>query len=67
MKELGYGSEYRYAHDEVNAFAAGESYLPPQLAELRLYQPTSRGLEAKISEKLKFLEQLNQASANKRY
>jgi len=67
MKELGYGSEYRYAHDEVNAFAAGESYLPPQLAELRLYQPTSRGLEAKISEKLKFLEQLNQASAHKRY
>jgi putative ATPase len=67
MKELGYGSEYRYAHSEPNAFAAGESYLPPQLADIRLYQPTNRGLEAKISEKLNYLEQLNLASEHKRY
>lgn len=67
MKDLGYGSEYRYAHDEPNAFAAGESYLPPQIADARVYQPSNRGLEAKISEKLDYLEQLNQASTHKRY
>ncbi|NRA71736.1 MAG: replication-associated recombination protein A [Gammaproteobacteria bacterium] len=67
MKDMGYGSEYRYAHNEDNAYAAGESYLPPQLRDLKVYQPTSRGLESKISEKLNYLEQLNQASNNKRY
>lgn len=52
MKELGYGHEYRYAHDEPNAYAAGESYLPDGLREPGWYQPVPRGLEIKIGEKL---------------
>ena len=52
MKELGYGHDYRYAHDEPNAYAAGETYLPEGMAEPRWYQPTPRGLEAKIADKL---------------
>nr|WP_201209653.1 replication-associated recombination protein A [Rhodocyclus purpureus] len=59
MKELGYGHAYRYAHDEPNAYAAGETYLPEGMAEPRWYQPTPRGLEAKIGDKLSFLEQLD--------
>lgn len=55
MKELGYGREYRYAHDEPNAYAAGETYLPDGVAEPEWYQPTPRGLEAKIGEKLALL------------
>ncbi|HBH69007.1 MAG TPA: recombination factor protein RarA, partial [Erwinia persicina] len=43
MKEMGLGAEYRYAHDEPNAYAAGEDYFPPQMAQTRYYQPTSRG------------------------
>jgi putative ATPase len=52
MKELGYGHEYRYAHDEPNAYAAGETYLPDGMPEPRWYQPVPRGLEQKIAEKL---------------
>ena len=52
MKELGYGKAYRYAHDEPDAFAAGEQYLPEQLGERRYYQPVNRGLETRIAEKL---------------
>jgi putative ATPase len=52
MKELGYGHEYRYAHDEPNAYAAGESYLPDDMPEPGWYQPVPRGLEIKIGEKL---------------
>ena len=52
MKELGYGHEYRYAHDEPNAYAAGETYLPEGIEEPGWYQPTPRGLEIKIGEKL---------------
>jgi putative ATPase len=52
MKELGYGHEYRYAHDEPNAYAAGESYLPDGVKEPGWYQPVPRGLEIKIGEKL---------------
>lgn len=55
MKELGYGHEYRYAHDEPNAYAAGETYLPEAMPEPRWYQPVPRGLEIKIAEKLAFL------------
>lgn len=47
MKEMGLGAEYRYAHDEPNAYAAGENYFPPEMAHTRYYQPTSRGLEGK--------------------
>ncbi|MEY2620216.1 MAG: hypothetical protein RIT26_36 [Pseudomonadota bacterium] len=52
MKELGYGHQYRYAHDEPNAYAAGETYLPEGMPEPRWYAPVSRGLEIKIAEKL---------------
>jgi putative ATPase len=55
MKELGYGHEYRYAHDEPNAYAAGESYLPDGMSEPGWYQPVPRGLEQKIAEKLALL------------
>jgi putative ATPase len=52
MKELGYGHEYRYAHDEPNAYAAGETYLPDDMAPPDWYQPVPRGLEIKLGEKL---------------
>ena len=56
MKELGYGHEYRYAHDEPNAYAAGETYLPDGIQEPGWYQPVPRGLEIKIAEKLALLK-----------
>ena len=59
MKELGHGRAYRYAHDEPQAYAAGETYLPEGLPEPAWYQPTGRGLEAKIAEKMAFLRQLD--------
>lgn len=59
MKELGYGKLYRYAHDEPDAYAAGETYLPEGIHEPGWYQPTSRGLEGKITEKLAYLRQLD--------
>jgi putative ATPase len=59
MKELGFGREYRYAHDEPEAYAAGESYLPEGMAEPGWYAPTERGLEAKIREKLAHLRSLD--------
>lgn len=61
-KELGHGKEYQYAHDFPNAYAPGETYLPPELAGKHWYEPTSRGLEAKIQEKLKWLRSLDAAS-----
>ncbi len=62
MKELGHGRDYRYAHDEPGAYAAGETYFPDTLGERRYYQPTDRGLEAKIREKLARLRQLDAAA-----
>ncbi len=59
MKELGYGREYRYAHDEPGAYAAGETYLPDDMPMPDLYQPTDRGLEAKIADKLAHLRELD--------
>ncbi len=67
MKDLGYGAEYRYAHDEPGAYAAGEQYLPPQMVGKRYYQPTNRGLETKIGEKLDYLASLDTNSPQKRY
>lgn len=67
MKEMGYGEEYRYAHDEPNAYAAGESYFPPELNHTRYYFPTNRGLETKIGDKLDYLSSLNAKSPQKRY
>ena len=70
MKNLGYGEHYRYAHDETDAFAAGETYFPEEIGEQIYYEPVERGLEIKIAEKLKHLRELNEKSrkenANKR-
>jgi putative ATPase len=65
MKELGYGHEYRYAHDEPHAYAAGENYLPEGMAEPHWYQPVARGLELKMAEKMAFLQQLDAAEKAK--
>jgi putative ATPase len=59
MKQLGYGKLYRYAHDEPEAYAAGETYLPDGLGEPGWYQPTPRGLEGRIAEKLAYLRRLD--------
>ncbi len=62
MQGLGYGKEYRYAHDEVDAFAAGERYFPEDMPEKTYYHPVPRGLEIKIGEKLADLRAKNQAA-----
>ncbi|ASP39775.1 recombination factor protein RarA [Bacterioplanes sanyensis] len=67
MKDLGYGEEYRYAHDEPDAFAAGESYFPEALHGQQFYQPVERGLEGKIAAKLRHLRELNRQSPRQRY
>jgi putative ATPase len=67
MKGMDYGAEYRYAHNEPDAFAAGESYFPEALAGELYYQPVDRGLEQKIGAKLTHLRQLNEQSQMKRY
>jgi len=67
MKELGFGAQYRYAHDEVGAFAAGENYFPEILKTKHYYQPTDRGLEKQIKDKLDYLASQNNQSENKRY
>lgn len=67
MKELDYGTEYRYAHNEPGGFAPGENYFPQELQDKRYYFPTDRGLEQKISEKLEYLKQLNESSPEQRY
>ena len=66
-KSLGYGDEYRYAHDEENGFAAGENYFPPQLQDEQFYFPRNSGLETRIKEKLDAYRSLNEQSGNKRY
>jgi putative ATPase len=59
MKKLGYGSEYRYAHDEADGYAAGERYFPEGMSEVSWYHPTDRGLEARIAERLAELRALD--------
>jgi len=66
MKELGFGKDYRYAHDEPGAYAAGESYFPDGMPAVKWYEPTDRGLEAKIAEKLAHLRSLDRATKNKK-
>jgi putative ATPase len=79
-KNLGHGVDYRYAHNEINAFAAGENYFPEALAQAnkqsnnqsngfstQFYQPTDRGLEKQLKDKLDYLSQLNQNSQEQRY
>ena len=67
MKELGYGAEYRYAHDELNAYAAGENYFPPELKDTQYYFPTNRGMEIQIKEKLERLQEQDKNASKKRY
>ncbi len=67
MKSMDYGAEYRYAHNEPGAYAAGENYLPPELAERQYYHPVERGLEQKIKEKLEYFRRLDQESKIQRY
>ncbi|MFL1405228.1 replication-associated recombination protein A [Marinobacter sp. M1N3S26] len=67
MKDLGYGEEYRYAHDEPEAFAAGEAYLPEEIHQRRYYEPVPRGLEIKLGEKRQRLDTMNSASQRQRY
>jgi putative ATPase len=65
MKELGYGREYRYAHDEPEGYAAGEDYFPEGIRP-SFYSPTMRGLEGKIAERLAYLKGLDAAAAKKK-
>ena len=67
MKSLGYGEEYRYAHNEPNAYAAGENYFPPELSETVFYIPSERGMEKQIKEKMAWLKAQDEQSAQKRY
>ena len=67
MKDLGYGAEYRYAHNEPGGYAAGENYLPSELADQNWYIPEERGLEKKIADKLKYLRTLDEQSPLQRY
>ena len=67
MKSLDYGREYRYAHDEPDAFAAGENYFPEELADTRYYFPADQGLEKTIAEKLARFRKLNSESDTRRY
>jgi len=65
MKEMGFGKDYRYAHDEPDAYAAGENYFPEGMPAVKWYEPTDRGLEAKIAERLKHLRELDQKAKKK--
>jgi len=65
MKELDYGKDYRYAHNEDQGYAAGESYLPEELNDKQYYFPTDRGLEVKIAEKLRYLRTLDKNNRDK--
>lgn len=67
MKSLGHGDEYRYAHNEPDAFAAGESYFPEAIHGRRYYQPAPRGLEIKLAEKRAWLDERNRTSSTQRY
>ena len=67
MKELGYGAEYRYAHDEPNAYAAGENYFPQEMKDTQYYFPTNRGMEIQIKEKLERLSEQDKNALKKRY
>lgn len=66
-RKLGHGEGYRYAHDELNAYAAGECYFPESLKDARYYRPTANGLEGRIGEKLERLRELDRHSDRRRY
>ncbi|HEX5314293.1 MAG TPA: replication-associated recombination protein A [Gammaproteobacteria bacterium] len=66
MKEMGHGAAYRYAHDEPEAYAAGERYFPDGMPDRRYYRPSDRGIEARISERLRHLGELDAKARNDR-
>jgi putative ATPase len=66
MKTLGYGKGYRYAHDEADAYAAGERYLPDDMPDVSFYAPTERGAEARIRERLDALRTRDAAAGGRR-
>jgi putative ATPase len=66
MKDLGHGRDYRYAHDEPDAYAAGENYFPEGMKPPEFYRPTERGLEGKIREHLERLRQLDTEAKRKK-
>jgi putative ATPase len=63
MQGMGYGKGYRYAHDEEGGYAAGERYFPDNMPDVGWYQPTERGLEAKIRAKLEWLRERDRAAS----
>jgi putative ATPase len=65
MKNLGYGKDYRYAHDEEGAYAAGEDYFPEGMPAVEWYKPTDRGMESRIRERMEELRRLDQQAKNK--
>lgn len=67
MDSLGYHKGYRYAHDEIDAYADGECYLPYELRNVNIYEPNERGMEIKISQKLARLKEIDRSSPNRRY
>jgi len=64
MKELDYGKSYRYAHDEAEAYSAGENYFPDQLLDRQYYHPVPRGLEIKIADRLAYFRELDKKAKN---
>jgi putative ATPase len=66
MKSLGHGKGYRYAHDEADAYAAGERYLPDDMPDVMFYEPTAHGLEARIRERLAQLAERDAEAGGKR-
>ena len=67
MKDMEHGADYRYAHDEEGAYAAGENYFPPSLKDRQYYFPVDRGMEQKIREKLEYLRERDKSSTIRRY
>jgi putative ATPase len=65
MKKLGYGKDYRYAHDESGAYAAGENYFPEGMPQVEFYRPSERGLEGRIRERMAELRRLDDEQAEK--
>jgi putative ATPase len=65
MKELGFGRDYRYAHDDPEAYAAGEDYFPENMPAVKFYEPAMRGFEGKIAERLAHLRALDDQAKKK--
>jgi len=64
LKSMGYGEQYRYSHNEPEAYSVGQTYLPPELADIKFYSPEPRGLEIKLGEKLEYLQTLDKQYKN---